>query len=307
MTQAKTQYQSAWLSMDDGGVLLCGCNWSVIIKQHMTQAKTQYQNAWFSMDDGGMPSYDSTWSVIIKQHVTQAKTQYQNAWLSMDDGGMLSYDGIWSVIIKQHMTQAKTQYQNAWLSMGDGGMPSYDGTWSVILKQHMTQAKTQYQNVWLSMDDGCMPKCFIEQIKTQTFKKWKWKGNIPSTNNGQDQSSWGIPWCNTAWQLLASRCQAWRYRGERGWKNSKKPWKRKEQDEICSLKQGKGWWCWHRVCFFLSCGCPFFFLSSQCPANMPIFPWTPSTLHQRRVLLTRFWKRLENVMFMVAAWANLPY
>jgi hypothetical protein len=45
----------------------------------MTQAKTQYQSQCLSMDDGGMPSYDGTWSVIIKQHITQAKTQYQNA------------------------------------------------------------------------------------------------------------------------------------------------------------------------------------------------------------------------------------
>ena len=58
-------------------------------KQHMAQAKTQYQYAWLSMDDGGMLWYDGTWSVIMKQHMAQAKTQYQYAWLSMDDGGML--------------------------------------------------------------------------------------------------------------------------------------------------------------------------------------------------------------------------
>ena len=59
------------------------------MKQHMAQAKTQYQYAWLSMGDGGMLWYDGTWSVIMKQHMAQAKTQYQYAWLSMDDGGML--------------------------------------------------------------------------------------------------------------------------------------------------------------------------------------------------------------------------
>ena len=59
------------------------------MKQHMARAKTQYQYAWLSMGDGGMLWYDGAWSVNMKQHMAHAKTQYQYAWLSMDDGGML--------------------------------------------------------------------------------------------------------------------------------------------------------------------------------------------------------------------------